>query len=89
MPYFDASNLVENLRMYRDTLGFVDFVMSQNSGNEFVLLSDLDCNIYDLNHPYSVLICEFMKARRLQSALDKYPILILTLVLTGRGVIIS
>ena len=71
MPFYDASKIDSQLVLYAETLGFIEAVMEMNSDCSFILMSDLNCNIYDIRHPFSVLIRDLMQKRNLVSSFDK------------------
>ena len=54
MPFYNTSDLDEYLIMYRETVGFIEMVMTENHDCEFLLLMDMNCNVYDMNHPYTL-----------------------------------
>ena len=60
MPYFNSRDITTHLALYRDTVGFLDNIMTQNRDCHFMLLADLNCNINDLNHCYTKLVRELM-----------------------------
>ena len=70
MPYYNPSQIDEQVTLYTDTLGFIDSVMEMNRDCNFIFMSDLNCNINDDNHPFSVLIRDFMLKRNLISSYD-------------------
>ena len=70
MPYFSTNQLDTQLAIYVDTLGFIESIMEMNDGCSFILLSDLNCNLYKENHPFSVLIRDLMQKRNLVSTYD-------------------
>ena len=70
MPFFNSRDISTNLSLYRDTVGFIDNIMCQNSDCKFILLADLNCNIYDLSHCYTKLIRDLMEKHRLLSTFD-------------------
>ena len=72
-PYFNSRDLSTYLSMYRDTVGFIDNIMSQNPDCKFLLLADLNCNIYDVSHCYTKLIRGLMEKHHLISAFDLLP----------------
>ena len=73
MPYFDTNNIDSQCAMYSDTLGFIDSIMEMNLDCSFIILSDLNCNIYDTRHPFSILIRDLMQKRNLVSTYDYMP----------------
>ena len=46
MPFYNSRDIGTNLTLYRDTVGYIDNIMSQNPECKFMLLADLNCNIY-------------------------------------------
>ena len=48
MPYFNSRDLATYLTMYRETLGYIENVMSQHIDCQFIILSDFNCNISDM-----------------------------------------
>ena len=44
MPFYDQSNLPDKLQEYRDTLAFIENVMTHHPTHKFVLLMDMNCN---------------------------------------------
>ena len=56
MPYFNTSCLTEQLNEYRDTIAFVENIMSSYPTHSFVLFMDMNCNLFKTTHPFSALI---------------------------------
>ena len=52
MPYSNSSKIESQIAIYADTIGFIESVMEMNLDCSFVPMSDLNCNIYDSNHPF-------------------------------------
>ena len=73
MPYYNSRDLSTYLSLYRDTIGFIDNIMSQNLDCSFMLLADLNCNIYEPSHCYSKLVRALMEKHHLMSAFDLDP----------------
>ena len=70
MPFYDASNLDNCLSEYRSVLAFIESIMSSHSSYKFILLMDMNCNRYSLNHPFSSLINSMMYDYGLLSGFD-------------------
>ena len=70
MPYYDTSNLDSQTTLYNDTLAFIDSIMEMNSNCSFILLADLNCNIYNTRHPFSSSVRDLMQRRNLVSTFD-------------------
>ena len=47
--------------------------MIENAQSYFILLLDMNCNLYNVNHPFSVLIRDFMSRYAFFSAFDLMP----------------
>ena len=59
MPYFISGN-DSQLTEYYHTLAFIQSVMNNHPNHKFIILSDLNCNIFNVTHPYSSLVNGFM-----------------------------
>ena len=73
MPYFDNNNIDSQSVLYNDTIGFIDSIMEMNLDCSFIILSDLNCNIYNTRHPFSISIRDLMQKRNLVSTYDSVP----------------
>ena len=73
MPFFDTRNLNDQLLLYHETVGYLDYIMTSNPGCEFILTMDMNCNVYDLNHPYTQIIKDLVMKFSLISAFDLNP----------------
>ena len=73
LPFYDTRNLQSQLLLYKETMAYVENIIQSNIDCRFVLLMDLNCNIYNSNHPYSKIINEFMRNYDLLSAYDFIP----------------
>ena len=56
LPFYDTRNLDTQLSLYHETVGFIDSIMAANRDCMFILLADFNCNIYDVLHPFSVVV---------------------------------
>ena len=65
MPYLNTSKLEEQKTIYSDTLGFIEHVMDSNTGCDFIVLGDFNCNIFNSSHPFSPLLLDFVTRRNL------------------------
>ena len=70
MPYFNASQIESQIALYADTIGFIESVMELNIDCSFVLMADLNCNLYNVNHPFSTLVHDLMSRRDLMPTFD-------------------
>lgn len=73
MPYYDPSNLLDNLDAYRNTLGYIEKIMADHPSHKFILLMDMNCNIFDSKHVYSSMINSMMKDFGLVSTFNTIP----------------
>ena len=73
MPYYNSRDLTGYLNKYKETIGFIDNVMHQNSDCKFIFLADFNCNIADSNHCYSKLVQRLMQKYKLVSAFNASP----------------
>ena len=60
MPFLDRSDLNNRLNQYEEVLGYVEFLMSEYEGAEFVVVGDFNCNIFDATHPFTPLLNDFL-----------------------------
>ena len=60
MPYYNTNNNPEQLINYRETLAFIENIMISHPLHKFILLMDMNCNIYNHSHPYSSLMNSMM-----------------------------
>ena len=70
LPYYDNARIDEQLSIYRDTIGFIESVMCENSHCRFVLAGDFNCNLYNQSHPFSRIVRDLMHRWRLSSTFD-------------------
>ena len=70
LPYLDNSRLNEQMAVYNDTIGFIEQIMISHPGYKFILLGDLNCNLYNDNHPFAPLIHDLMSRQRLVCCFD-------------------
>ena len=73
MPYYRTSDFHEQLTLYQQTVAYIENVMLENRDCRFVLLLDMNCNLYDPSHPYSKLLIDMMERFSLKSAFDLIP----------------
>ena len=69
-PYYNTRDMESYLSLYRDTIGFVENVISDNPECKVMILADFNCNLNDVNHPYSILVRNLMQRNDLLSAYD-------------------
>ena len=60
-PYYDTSRVHEQLILYRETLAFVENILKSHPFHKYILMADFNCNVYDLNHPYAILVNDLMR----------------------------
>ena len=70
MPYYNTSDLDSQTALYNETLSFIDYIMEMNSNCSFIILADLNCNIYNTRHPFSSAVRDLMQKRNLVSTFD-------------------
>ena len=73
MPYYKTTDFHEQLTLYQQTIAYIENVMLENRDCSFILLLDMNCNLYDRNHPYSKLLANMMDRFSLKSAFDLIP----------------
>ena len=70
MPYFNSRDITVYMDMYRETLGYIENILSQNPGSRYIILADFNCNISDDSHAYSKLVRKMMSDYNLMSSFD-------------------
>ena len=60
MPYYNTDGNAEQLIEYRNTLAFIDNLLSTHPLHKYILFMDLNCNLYNPTHPYSSLVNNFI-----------------------------
>ena len=73
LPFYDTRNLDAQTRLFKDTIAFIDNIIHSNVNCSFILLMDMNCNIYKQNHNYSRIIRDLMQRNGLISAFDLIP----------------
>ena len=61
MPYYINSGNDAQLAEYQQTLSFIQSIMHSHPSHQFILMMDLNCNLFTVSHPYSSLIRTFME----------------------------
>ena len=69
-PYYNSRDIETHMSLYRDTIGFVENVIMQNPDCKTMILADLNCNLFDVRHPYTKLVREMMNRHNLISCFD-------------------
>ena len=65
MPFLDRSNLQCAVGKYDETLGFIDYIISERPDAQFIILGDFNCNIYNPAHPFASSLNNFVSSRNL------------------------
>ena len=68
MPYLNRSDLQNALNNYDEILGYIEFILSENTESQIIILGDFNCNIYDLTHPYSASLNALIASHGLTNA---------------------
>ena len=72
-PFYDSSRISEQIITYRETVAFVSDIMMSNPSHKFILLADLNCNIFISSHPFSQSIRDMMSEFDLISSFEFSP----------------
>ena len=73
MPFFNTRDIQNQRIIYQDTLAYIENVIQDHLACQVVILMDMNCNLYNTSHPYSVLINDLMTNNNLSSAFDTMP----------------
>ena len=69
-PYYNSRDLNNYINMYRETIGFIENIITLNRDSKFIITADFNCNIYDTSHVYSKMILDLMSEYGLVSCFD-------------------
>ena len=69
-PYLDYSKIDTQKAILYDVIGFIDNIVDNNPNCNFMLVGDLNCNIYDRNHPFTEPIRDLMTCRSLMCSFE-------------------
>ena len=64
-PFYSVSNFANQEREYCDTIGFIDFVVSENLDKSVLIATDMNCDIHNDSHPFSKLLLPAIKSWKL------------------------
>ena len=70
LPFYDTRNVASQIALYKDTVAYIESIMQTNVNASFILLMDMNCDVYNTNHVYSKIIHEMMSQHKLISAFD-------------------
>ena len=73
LPYYDVSNLNDQLLLYNDTIGYIDYIMMSNPDCQYILTMDMNCDIYNSNNAFSLTMRDFIAKYDLISTHDLNP----------------
>ena len=59
--------------MFSEVIGFVDSVINDNPGSNFILIGDMNCNLYSSTNPFSTILNDFTNEKSLQCTFDLMP----------------
>ena len=65
MPYFNTNDTVSQTSLYMDTLAIVASIMNDNPHAKFILMGDMNCNIFSRNNLFSDLLIDFINDQNL------------------------
>ena len=70
LPFFDTSRINEQVSIYNDTIGFIEQIMTSHPNFKFILLGDFNCNLYNVNHPYTQIVLDLLSRKKLFCSFD-------------------
>ena len=65
MPFLDRSDLKSAIGQYDETIGFIEYIISEKLESQFIILGDLNCNIFNPTHPFSASLNSFIHSHNL------------------------
>lgn len=72
-PFFDQNNRENQLVIYNEMMGFIDYVISENTSHRLIVLGDFNCNLYESSHPFTKVVRNFMISHNLIATFDLDP----------------
>ena len=73
LPYYKPSDMQNQTDLYQDTLAYIENVIIENRSCQFILLLDMNCNLYNPTNTYAKLLRDLMRRCSLISAFDLLP----------------
>ena len=73
LPFYNTRDLQCQKAIYQDTLAYIENVMNDHPYAKVILLLDMNCNVYNTSHPYSILLRDLMTNYSLISSFDLMP----------------
>ena len=70
LPYFNTKDFQNQFVSYQESVSYIDHIIESNPSSRFLILTDMNCNIFNVNHPYSKVINDLMKRHSLFSTFD-------------------
>ena len=65
MPFLDRSDIPGATSQFDEIIGFIEFIISERSDAQFVLLGDFNCNLYNDSHPFASSLNNFTSSHNL------------------------
>ena len=73
LPFYDTRNLQSQTELYKETIAYIESIMRDNPNCSFILLMDMNCNMFNASHTFSKIIRNFMDTNNLISSFDLTP----------------
>ena len=73
LPFYDTRNLDSQVTLYKDTVAYIENIMRSHVNSHFILLMDINCNVYNTNHVYTRVIRDLMANNDLITTFDLIP----------------
>ena len=71
LPYFKGNDINSQTEKYTDTIAFIDSVMNDNPHASFIIIGDMNCNIFNGSNEFSTILTSFVHERDLYCTFDK------------------
>ena len=71
MPFYNTKDLQNQTLLYQNTLAFIENIFLENAGSRFILLLDMNCNLYGPPNSYSKMMHDLLSKYELFSCFEQ------------------
>ena len=70
LPYFKGNNDTTQIDKYADTIGYIDSIIEGNPESSYIIIGDMNCDIFNVSNEFSALLKSFIDERGLHCTYD-------------------
>ena len=70
MPFLNTSNVDDCKSDYFETLSQIQSIIRDFPESEFIICMDMNCNVYNISHPFTQMLTDFISKNNFVTALD-------------------